>query len=217
MDILDKHFPDECHIFVFDNATTHLKHTDDALSACKMSKGPTKPQNPSFGVLRNVVGENGKPRYTPDGNLLKEKVPMSDGRFSNGTPQSLYFPPGHPQAGVFKGMANILEERGFTGIQELPSECPRFKCDKAKERCCCRRLLYDQPDFIEVESLLETACKRWGYSVVFLPKFHCELNFIEQCWGYAKRKYRLNPPSSSEAILKINVIQALDSIPLSCM
>jgi transposase len=37
-----------------------------------------------------------------------------------------------------------------------------------------------------VESLLETYCKSCGVNVIFLPKFHCELNFIEQCWGYAK-------------------------------
>jgi len=33
MDILENHFPDEDHILVFDNATTHLKRADDALSA----------------------------------------------------------------------------------------------------------------------------------------------------------------------------------------
>jgi hypothetical protein len=31
--ILQKHYPNEDHVFVFDNATTHLKRADDALSA----------------------------------------------------------------------------------------------------------------------------------------------------------------------------------------
>jgi len=53
--------------------------------------------------------------------------------------------------------------------------------------------------------------------VIFLPKFHCELNFIEQCWGYAKRIYRCYPPSSKESELEANVIKALDSVPLDSM
>ncbi|KDQ53649.1 hypothetical protein JAAARDRAFT_136897 [Jaapia argillacea MUCL 33604] len=105
-------------------------------------------------------------------------------------------------------------------MQSLRSECKGFKCPKGfdeRKPCCCRRLLYNQPDFVNVESRLETMCKARGYQVVFLPKFHCELNFIEQCWGAAKRKYRLNPTSSTEADLERNVVSALDSIPLTQM
>ena len=52
---------------------------------------------------------------------------------------------------------------------------------------------------------------------MFLPKFHCELNFIEQCWGYAKRIYRLYPESSREDILESNALKALGSVPLESM
>ena len=31
MDILSRHFPNEQHVFIFDNAPTHLKHAADAL------------------------------------------------------------------------------------------------------------------------------------------------------------------------------------------
>jgi hypothetical protein len=53
--------------------------------------------------------------------------------------------------------------------------------------------------------------------VIFLPKFHYELNFIEQCWGYAKQLYRLNPESSQEDILWRNALEALQAIPLEMM
>lgn len=38
MDILNCHYPDDDHTFVYDNATTHLKQANDALSARKMPK-----------------------------------------------------------------------------------------------------------------------------------------------------------------------------------
>ena len=65
--------------------------------------------------------------------------------------------------------------------------------------------------------MLEIHCQEHGFSVIFLPKFHCELNFIEQCWGYAKRVYRHFPASLKEADLERNVIEALDSVPLVSM
>lgn len=61
------------------------------------------------------------------------------------------------------------------------------------------------------------ALEKHGYQCLFLPKFHCELNPIEQCWGYAKREYRKYPASSKEADLERNVLQALDSVPLVSM
>jgi transposase len=68
-----------------------------------------------------------------------------------------------------------------------------------------------------VESLLETLRKAEGFEVMFLPKFHCELNFIEQCWGFAKRKYRMYPPSSKEADLEANLVLSLSEVPLDSM
>ncbi|KAI6022540.1 hypothetical protein BKA83DRAFT_4054572 [Pisolithus microcarpus] len=65
--------------------------------------------------------------------------------------------------------------------------------------------------------ILESTCSARGFQVIYLPKFHCELNFIEQCWGYAKRIYRCYPMSSKDADLEANVIKALDSVPLDSM
>ena len=66
-------------------------------------------------------------------------------------------------------------------------------------------------------TVLETHCKARGFSVIFLLKFHCELNFIKQCWGYAKQIYHHFPPSSKEADLKANLLKALELVPLTSM
>lgn len=219
MDILGKHFPNERHIFIFNNATTHLKRADDALSARQMPKYLSKPGKPIFGVDRNMINADGKLVYHTDGKILKEHIKMSDGKLPNGNPQSFYFGPGDPRGleGNFKGMVNILQERGFTDADKIQAECKGFKCLKNTLQCCCCRMLFDQPDFINIKSRLEYFCEGRGFQVVFLPRFHCELNFIEQCWGYAKRKYCEFPTSSSEGDLEKNLILALDSVPLETM
>ena len=142
---------------------------------------------------------------------------MVDGQLADGTPQCLYYPDGHECAGVFKGMAVILEERGYAGVQKLRAQCLKFQCKKGIAMCCCWRILYNEPDFVAVESLLEKACRTCGYRVLFIPKFHCEVNFIEQCWGYSKRIYRQCPVSSLEADLEFNVLASLDAIPIESM
>jgi hypothetical protein len=61
------------------------------------------------------------------------QVRMWDGTFSDGTPQALYFPVGHPKAGLFKGMRTLIKEQIAKGANlpnpdNLKAECKKFKC-----------------------------------------------------------------------------------------
>ncbi|KIK78536.1 hypothetical protein PAXRUDRAFT_16820 [Paxillus rubicundulus Ve08.2h10] len=214
--LIKEYFPDEDHVLVFDNATTHLKRPDGALSARKMPKHPSK-EGTNWGIEVTAKDAAGKIVYGTDGKPSKVKVRMGDGTLKDGSPQSIYFPDGHPRAGIFKGMAIILEERGYCDMSRVRAECPGFICDPTVERCCCRRMLYNEPDFVNVKSTLELACALEGVRVLFLPKFHCELNFMEQCWGHAKRTYLQYPASSKEEDLERNVVDALQSVTLDHM
>ncbi|EPS93136.1 hypothetical protein FOMPIDRAFT_49824 [Fomitopsis schrenkii] len=213
MDILSRHYPDDDHVLIFDNAPTHLKRPDDALSARRMSSKPTAPDKPLFGVDIDVIGEDGRPVYTPNGKKQRQRVRMGDARFPDGRPQSLYFDEKSQRPGVFKGMAQILEERGIR-VSGKRAQCPDFKCKPPALDCCVRRVLYNQPDFCDAESVLENHCRECAFQVLFLPKFHCEINPIEQCWGAAKREYRKCPPSTLEADLEKNMRKSLDAIPV---
>ena len=214
MDILNHDYPQYEHVFVLDNARTHTKRAEDALSARQLPKNP----NEKFGVLSIVIAADGKPVYDQHGKVVKKIKKMGDGRFADGAAQPLYYPLDHPQyPGWFKGMTQLLRERGFTNPEQLRAECPRFRCVLGSSDCCQRRILFTQPDFMNVPSLAETFCAERGFKVIFLPKFHPELNFIEMCWGYSKRVYRETPPSSKMEDLQKNAIESLEKVPIHSM
>ena len=129
MDILDKDYPDDEHVFFYDNAKTHTARRPDALSARNM---PVKPPKSSATNFLCAI-------KTPDG--ITHKILMQDGRFLDGMPQSFYFPEGHPQAGLFKGMRCIIQEHISAGADlpdptKLLAQCRKFKCLPGATKCC---------------------------------------------------------------------------------
>ena len=53
-----------------------------------------------------------------------------------------------------------------------------------------RKALNNMTDFKYEKTKVEKYLSRRGHRVIFIPKFHCELNPIERCWGQAKRYTR---------------------------
>ena len=147
------------HIFILDNASTHLKCADDAISARKMPKFMPKEEN-NWGVEVTALNQNGGIIYGTDRKPLKIKIRMGNGRLPDGSPQDFYYPLNHPYAGKFKGMAQILAEcdLGIGDPFKICAECPRFQCVGDNPLCCSWRILYSQPDFAHVPSLLENHC-----------------------------------------------------------
>lgn len=66
MDIIQTHSPHDDHFFVFDNATTHLKRADTALTARKMPLKTSKPEK-NWLVGTSSLDELGKQLYEADG------------------------------------------------------------------------------------------------------------------------------------------------------
>src|SRR5882724_1668288 len=135
----------------------------------------------------------------------------------NSVSQDLYFPTNHPTyPGKFKGMKTILKEHRLHQFANLCTECTGFKCTDVSENCCWQ-VLFNQPDFSLVKSLLEENCSGYGIDILFLPKFHCELNPIEMCWGCEKWLYHLKPESSREEDLERNTRESLEAVTLVFM
>ncbi|KAI5823132.1 hypothetical protein K523DRAFT_287165 [Schizophyllum commune Tattone D] len=225
MDILQEHFPDEDHILIYDNATTHRKRPTASLSALGMTKSPSA----NFFVPTTKVDAAGRPVYDSTGKRVKEKTTRMRDAEWNGQVQALYFDdkpsPGATEeevthAGHFKGMQRLLEERGLfrPGMKAQCNSKKWLACPQEGKdgiiNCCCRRTLYNQRDFQNVPSALELEAQKRGFRVLFLPKYHCKLNPIEMCWGYCKRLYRVLPFSKEEEQLMKNVSSCLEELPL---
>ena len=133
IEIVQKYYPDDDHILVFDNVITHVKQAGNALSAQRMPKNPLF----AWGVTVPVKDKYSAIAYHPDGKPQITKVPMEPRHFANGEPQPLYFPDGHEKAGWFKGMAQILCEQGFEAKLKLHAQCDGFCCLPGKISCCC--------------------------------------------------------------------------------
>ncbi|KAB5596223.1 hypothetical protein CTheo_208 [Ceratobasidium theobromae] len=203
--VVSEAYPNEDHLFIFDNATTHTKLPDDAPVVGKMTLGP------SFKVGGESMTSTGE----------KIKINFTPGKFSDESPQEFYYPVDHPKKelqGAFKGLAKILEERGIVGTRKLKLQCPTTKgqtgCPPNQTSCCARTIMANQPDILAQKTKLQLLAESYGCSVLYLPKYHCELNPIEQCWGMAKWVYRDYPMSSTEADLTWNAVASLESVPL---
>ena len=82
---------------------------------------------------------------------------------------------------------------------------------KVGKGCCALRILEAEEDFQNEISLLETVIQAAGHEVIFYPKFHCELNYIEYYWAALKRYTRDNCKYSF-AELEPTVLRGMDSI-----
>ncbi|RPA79191.1 hypothetical protein BJ508DRAFT_363381 [Ascobolus immersus RN42] len=117
--------------------------------------------------------------------------------------------------------------RLLSGFPLPPRKCNlclqlrRHQDDDTISGCCARGILRLQEDFKRQQGILQETLTTGpdgqggrGHTVIFYPKFHCELNWIEYYWGAAKRYTRDNCEYSIEG-LRSNVPLALLSISSS--
>jgi hypothetical protein len=149
--IFEELHPGCAALFIFDQSSAHASLGPDALQA--------------FGMNKTNGGKQRKQKDTV--------IPMNNPHPPCcGKPQKMT-----TEAGDAKGLKQTLEECGFI-LGKMPAHCSPV-CSINSYDCCMSRLLSNQDDFRQQDSLLEQKTKARGHFCIFLPKFHCELNPIE--------------------------------------
>ena len=92
-------------------------------------------------------------------------------------------------AGKSKGIKRMLKERGLWPEQGLVLECAtthnRPGCNP-EGGYCARQVLGAERGFQDQKARLQKEVGVLGHRVLFYPKFHYGLNFIERYWCRAK-------------------------------
>ena len=182
--VFEKTHPGAIGVFAFDNSSAHAAFAADALLAKAMNVNPGGKQP----IMRDTVFD--------------------------GQVQQMVFPDDHPDAslrGKAKGMRAVLQER------QLWKERMIGFCNSntpTSDSCCMRHVLEKQEDFMNQRCALQELIEGHGHKVIFYPKFHCELNYIEMYWGAAKRYARMNCDYTWKGLQEV-VPKALDSVSLT--
>jgi len=174
-------------LFLIDNSQGHAAYAEDALLVSRMNVNP-----------------GGKQARMRDGWFMEDGIKVLQAMvFSKDNPDYLNEP---------KGIKFVLSEHGLYQ-SPLRGKC-QSRCDLGATACCNKRILECQHDFQAQKSLVQETIEGAGHLCIFLPKFHCELNFIECFWGKAKKYIRDNCDGTFET-LKKNLPLALQSVQLS--
>ena len=159
------HLPSEYKaLFLIDNSQGHSAYSADALLVSCMNLGP--------GGAKPCMQDGW---YMWNGQKITRSMVFPQDHSTN---------PGQP-----KGVREVLREWGlwWNGLLLL---CQNSKCSVDATSCCATHIMSLQPDFQAQWSLVQETIEAAGHLCIFLPKFHCELNFIEFFWGAVKKYLR---------------------------
>ena len=178
--------PDCIGVFLLNNSSNHAAFADDALVAKRMTLNEKPWPEDSKTSFRDttVTLSNGE---VLNQTFFYNKVLQTVDRKGKAKEKTVRY---------FKGIKKILEERGQWLGCDLDGKAWKLNCGDPvpgrKSVCCARHFLESRPDFISQKSALQEVIEGSGHIFELYPKYHCECNWIELYWSYAKRQARLH-------------------------
>ena len=119
----------------------------------------------------------------------------------NGTEQKMQFVDAKGKVHQ-KGLKRILQER----------DCWPPPCGSSVKGA--KYELDSHHDFLNEKIWLQEVVESAGHEMIFYPKFHCELNYIEMVWAYVKRDLR-SKCTFSYPDLQSRLPHALNDVPIA--
>lgn len=118
-----------------------------------------------------------------------------------------------------KGIKNVLSERGEwkEGMNLICNACTDKKTEeqriemeeagcfggRTRKYCCARYVMKNQPDFLAQREWLREVVEDAECKIMYYPKYHCELNYIEMVWAYIKQYARRHCTYSFEDLKEL--------------
>lgn len=156
-------------MFDFDNSMSHHKRHPNGLDASLLNKRDGGKNVPK---MRDT-------EYERDGQVYQQLMQTA--------------------GGIQKGLQTVLQERGKwrPGMLRLCNPClNKVPMDVRRtngyyvEACCAVYVCSQEPDFLAQREWLREVVEDRGHKIIFFPKYHCELNYIEKVWGWLKSYLR---------------------------
>lgn len=166
-------------LFAFDNSQNHHAAPPDALKVSKFTLNDKKQTIKDPILLRDTQF------IDSEGNIVQQTFYKNDGTVIKGIKEVL------EERGLWDQVANLGKRGGKLMTCEHCSNTKRTMDDPITN-CCATRMLAVQPDFAETTEWMEEVIVSKGHHIIFFPKFHCELNYIEMVWAYMKSDTREN-------------------------
>ena len=140
--------------------------------------------------------------------------------------QCMQCPDGHALGGQQKGTVSVLRERGEATTDSSGRELNHQFClcktmgnlydfSRSDTGCCLMRKVALLPDFRAEKPRIFQTCEKHGGICIFLPAFHCELNFIERVWADVKRWIRKYHSDDKSLKMQQKMEHAIDRLPLA--
>ncbi|RPB06843.1 hypothetical protein P167DRAFT_477684, partial [Morchella conica CCBAS932] len=178
-------------LFLFDNATSRSFFAEDALRVRRMNEGPGAEQaHMRDGYWFKENGE--KVVQAMDYDKEDMSVPIN----LRGESKGLQIRGLWPESGLYLDCGNRRTTAGR-------------KVDNQKPDCCARMLLSQQSDFLNQKGRVQEMVEAKGHLILFYPRIHCELNWIEYFWARVKLYTRTHCGYDIKSLMK-NVPLALE-------